>query len=220
MRAPRPWLAALLAKEGQRRALSLLLLPKTPRTVALMQPSIQLLRYLGIWPGVLKDQRPPCASPPDDDTGALSRPPISNLIHRNELEAFGWNIPLGNFCRTPQTRAEDLGVIFIEATAAEAEVSEAQYMSACQMAPKFPYLSASLPMARIQPCENLQALPPIVGPMTRQLSLQASPTRSVTTMFQPNTTDPLVPSQQFHFRKAAQALSGWIARRAPKHSWL
>ena len=51
----------------------------------------------------------------------------------------------------------------------------AQYMSACQMAPKFPHLSASLLMAQIQPCENLQVLPPIIGPMTRQLLLQASP---------------------------------------------
>ena len=42
--------AALLAKEGTATALVAPASTEDPRTVALMQPSIQLLRYLGIWP--------------------------------------------------------------------------------------------------------------------------------------------------------------------------
>ena len=43
--------AALLAKDGVATALVAPAATEDPRTVALMQPSIQLLRYLDIWPG-------------------------------------------------------------------------------------------------------------------------------------------------------------------------
>ena len=51
--------AALLAKEGIATALVAPAAVEDPRTVALMQPSIQLLRYLDIWPGSLEAQTSP-----------------------------------------------------------------------------------------------------------------------------------------------------------------
>ena len=49
---------------------------------------------------------------------------ISNLISQElNLEAFGWNIPLGLLLPALRKRAEDLGVTFIEATATSARSS-------------------------------------------------------------------------------------------------
>src|SRR5215207_6799526 len=109
--------AALLAKEGMATALVAPVLAEDPRTVALMQPSIQLLRYLDIWPGILQTQTSPLRKLRIiDDMGSLLVAP--NLEFESEelnLEAFGWNIPLGLLLPTLRKRAEDLGVIFIEA---------------------------------------------------------------------------------------------------------
>ncbi|MEP7174314.1 MAG: FAD-dependent monooxygenase [Aestuariivirga sp.] len=118
--------AALLAKEGVATAL---VAPSAsaddPRTVALMQPSIQLLRYLEIWPGNLEAQTAPLRKLRIvDDTGSLLVAP--NLEFESQelnLEAFGWNIPLGLLLPTLRKRAEDLGVAFIEATAIGARSS-------------------------------------------------------------------------------------------------
>ena len=57
--------AALLAKEGIATALVAPAPAEDPRTVALMQPSIQLLRYLDIWPGSLEGSSRPLAKAPD-----------------------------------------------------------------------------------------------------------------------------------------------------------
>ncbi len=118
--------AALLAKEGTATALVAPASTEDPRTVALMQPSIQLLRYLGVWPGVLEGS---AASLRKlrliDDTGALFTAPNLEFDSQElNLEAFGWNIPLGQLLPALRKRAEDLGVIFIEATTADAEVSD------------------------------------------------------------------------------------------------
>ena len=68
--------AALLAKEGIAIALVAPAPAEDPRTVALMQPSIQLLRYLGIWPGVLEGSAAPLRKLRlIDDTGALFTAP-------------------------------------------------------------------------------------------------------------------------------------------------
>jgi 2-octaprenyl-6-methoxyphenol hydroxylase len=117
--------AALLAKEGMATALVAPLSVDDPRTVALMQPSIQLLRYLDIWPTNLETQTSPLRKLRIiDDTGSLLVAP--NLEFESEelnLEAFGWNIPLGLLLPTLRKRAEDLGVTFIEATATGARTS-------------------------------------------------------------------------------------------------
>ena len=51
--------AALLAKEGLATTVVAPAAGEDPRTVALMQPSIQLLRYLDIWPGKLESETSP-----------------------------------------------------------------------------------------------------------------------------------------------------------------
>lgn len=111
--------AALLAKEGLATALVAPAPAEDPRTVALMQPSIQLLRYLDIWPGSLAAQTAPLRKLRIiDDTGSLLVAP--NLEFDSEelnLEAFGWNIPLALLLPTLRKRAGDLGVAFIEASA-------------------------------------------------------------------------------------------------------
>ena len=117
--------AALLAKEGMATALVAPAAAEDPRTVALMQPSIQLLRYLDIWPGSLAAQTAPLRKLRIiDDTGSLLVAP--NLEFESQeltLEAFGWNIPLALLLPTLRKRAEDLGVAFIEASAIAARSS-------------------------------------------------------------------------------------------------
>lgn len=117
--------AALLAKEGVATVLVAPISADDPRTVALMQPSIQLLRYLDIWPGNLKDQTAPLRKLRIiDDTGSLLAAP--NLEFESQelnLEAFGWNIPLGLLLPALRKRAEVLGVTFIEASAIGARSS-------------------------------------------------------------------------------------------------
>ena len=118
--------AALLAKEGIATALVAPAPGEDPRTVALMQPSIHLLRYLDIWPGNLEARTAPLRKLRIiDDTGSLLvAPNIEFESGELNLEAFGWNIPLGLLLPTLRKRAKDLGVDFIEATAIEARTSD------------------------------------------------------------------------------------------------
>ena len=115
--------AALLAKEGVKTALVAPASPEDPRTVALMQPSIQLLRYLDIWPGSLEALAAPLRKlRMIDDTGSLLVAPNLEFDSQElKLEAFGWNIPLGQLLPALRKRAEDLGVTFIESTATGAK---------------------------------------------------------------------------------------------------
>ena len=117
--------AALLAKEGVATALVAPAATEDPRTVALMQPSIQLLRYLDIWPAVLEAQTAPLKKLRIiDDTGSLlAAPNLEFDAQELNLDAFGWNIPLGLLLPALRKRAEGLGVTFIEATATGAKLS-------------------------------------------------------------------------------------------------
>jgi len=117
--------AALLAKERIATALVAPAAADDPRTVALMQPSIQLLRYLDIWPGSLEAQTSPLRKLRIiDDTGSLIAAPNLEFDSQElNLGAFGWNIPLGLLLPALRKRAEDLGVSFIEATATSARSS-------------------------------------------------------------------------------------------------
>ena len=111
--------AALLAKEGVKTALVAPTSAEDPRTVALMEPSIQLLHYLDIWPGNLSALAAPLQKlRMIDDTGSLAVAPNLEFDSRElNIEAFGWNIPLGQLLFAFRKRAEDLGVTFIDATA-------------------------------------------------------------------------------------------------------
>ena len=115
--------AALLAKEGMATALVAPASTDDPRTVALMQPSIQLLRYLDIWPGNLESLTAPLRKLKivDDTRSLLSAPNLEFAAQELNLEAFGWNIPLSLLLPALRKRAEDLGVTFIEATATGAK---------------------------------------------------------------------------------------------------
>lgn len=111
--------AALLAREGVATTVVTPAPGEDPRTVALMQPSIQLLRYLDIWPGSLESQTSPLRKLRIvDDTGSLLVAPNLEFASQDlNLEAFGWNVPLALLLPVLRRRAEDLGVTFIEATA-------------------------------------------------------------------------------------------------------
>ena len=115
--------AALFAKEGVTTSLVAPAPAEDPRTVALMQPSIQLLRYLDIWPGSLEGVTAPLRKlRMIDDTGALLTAPSLEFDSQElNLEVFGWNIPLDQLLPVLRKRAEELGVIFIEATATNAK---------------------------------------------------------------------------------------------------
>jgi len=117
--------AALLAKDSIRTALVAPAPTDDPRTVALMQPSIQLLKYLGVWPGELAVKTAPLRKLRIiDDTGSLvlARPLEFDCLDM-QLEAFGWNIPLQLLLPSLRQRATELGVTFIEAAVSGARAS-------------------------------------------------------------------------------------------------
>ena len=117
--------AALLAKDSIRTALVAPAPTDDPRTVALMQPSIQLLKYLGVWPGELAAKTAPLRKLRIiDDTGSLvlARPLEFDSLDM-QLEAFGWNIPLQLLLPSLRQRATELGVTFIEAAVSGARAS-------------------------------------------------------------------------------------------------
>jgi 2-octaprenyl-6-methoxyphenol hydroxylase len=117
--------AFLLAKEGVTTALVAPAPVADLRTVALMQPSIQLLRYLGIWPGTLESQTAPLRKLRIvDDTGTLIVAPTLEFASEElNLEAFGWNIPLALLIPALRKCAEEQGVTFVEATATGSKTS-------------------------------------------------------------------------------------------------
>lgn len=113
--------AALCAREGRRTAL---VRPggigdADPRTVALMQPALNLLGYLGVWPGELRDQTQPLRRLRlVDDTGSMFPAP-EVIFDAAEINAgaFGWNIPLSLLLPALAARASALGVTMITGTA-------------------------------------------------------------------------------------------------------
>jgi len=120
--------ACLLAREG--RSVVLIAPPEAaaadPRTVALMQPSIRLLAYLGLWPGSLKEQTSPLRRLRlVDDTGSLTTAPtvIFDAAEMGE-EAFGWNIPLNLLVPSLAARAAELGVRTVAGEARGAAVAD------------------------------------------------------------------------------------------------
>lgn len=117
--------ACLLAQANiQTTCVASALAGSDPRTVALMEPSIQLLRSLDVWN---EDLQQHCAPLKQlhlrDDTGNLvSAPDLCFSAEEAKLEAFGWNIPLANLVPVLRKRAEILGVTFIEGTVATVQL--------------------------------------------------------------------------------------------------
>jgi 2-octaprenyl-6-methoxyphenol hydroxylase len=86
------------------------------RTVALMQPAMRLLKFIGIWPGELQSRCAPLQHlHMIDDTGNLVQAPnVEFSASEMGLDAFGWNVPLADLIPALRARADELGVEFID----------------------------------------------------------------------------------------------------------
>ena len=118
--------AVLLAKDGVKCAVIAPAIADDPRTTALMQPAMQMLKFVGLWPAELEAH---CAPLKHlhlvDDTGnMLTAPRVEFAASEMNLEEFGWNVPLAKLVPALAKRAKDLGVTFIEGTSASAITTE------------------------------------------------------------------------------------------------
>lgn len=104
--------ACLLAREGVSTTLIADDAVADPRTVALMQPTLAMLEYLGVWPGDLRAISAPLKKQRIvDDTGSLfSGPDICFDARELGLEAFAWNIPLAKLIEALHREAGQCGV--------------------------------------------------------------------------------------------------------------
>ena len=108
--------ACLLAASGARTALMAGPEPGAdPRTVALMQPALEVLARIGVWPGAIARHCAPLqALRIADDTGALiSAPEVVFQAAELGLDAFGWNVPLAELVPVLRARAVETGVEII-----------------------------------------------------------------------------------------------------------
>ncbi|MFN0190463.1 MAG: FAD-dependent monooxygenase [Aestuariivirga sp.] len=117
--------AILSAKHGLRTALIAPPQQPDPRTVALMQPSIQLLTNLGVWPEPLKIGSAPLARLTIiDETGLIiSAPTVTFEAEELGHDAFGWNIALQHLTRTLFDAAKSAGVFCFEGLIKRAETA-------------------------------------------------------------------------------------------------
>jgi 2-octaprenyl-6-methoxyphenol hydroxylase len=118
--------AALLGREGVKTIVVAPTASDDPRTVALMQPSIQLLKYLEVWPGTLAQQTSPLKKLRIiDDTGSLITSSDLEFDCRDiDLDAFGWNVPLTLLLPTLRATSENHGISFIEAIVTSATTAD------------------------------------------------------------------------------------------------
>jgi 2-octaprenyl-6-methoxyphenol hydroxylase len=114
--------AVLLALDGVKTAVIAPDLVDDPRTTALMQPAMKMLKFAGVWTVDLQGH---CAPLKHlhlvDDTGNVVAAPRVEFSSRElNLEEFGWNVPLAKLMPALMARAKDLGVIFIKDISASA----------------------------------------------------------------------------------------------------
>jgi 2-octaprenyl-6-methoxyphenol hydroxylase len=87
-----------------------------PRTVALMRPSIRLLKHLRLWPA--SDAEPLWRLRIVDDVGSpFPAEPVTFDAHELGDEPFGWNLPLAPLIERLERKAEASGVSAIRADA-------------------------------------------------------------------------------------------------------
>ncbi|NMD09467.1 MAG: UbiH/UbiF family hydroxylase [Phyllobacteriaceae bacterium] len=115
--------AALLAFEG---VPTMLIAPEAgpdPRTVALMDPALRLLSRLGVWPGQLAELSSPLLHLDiiDEMGRVVSAPRLTFSASEMGLEAFGWNIPLGDLILALRGAVEQSGVQVIDGTVLRTE---------------------------------------------------------------------------------------------------
>jgi 2-octaprenyl-6-methoxyphenol hydroxylase len=118
--------ACLLATDGVKTAVIAPAPSPDPRTTALMQPSMQLLRFIGVWNDELQSVSAPLKHLHlIDDTGNLvTAPTIQFSASEMDLAEFGWNVPLASLVPILRTRAENLGVTFITGSSQSAETDD------------------------------------------------------------------------------------------------
>ncbi len=94
-----------------------------PRTVALMQPAIQLLAAIGIWPGELAAacEKLTVLRIVDDRGGLVAAPELTMAASEVGADCFGWNIPVEPLRDALLSRAAMLGVTRLEAEVKDLE---------------------------------------------------------------------------------------------------
>ena len=108
--------ACLLAQDGVKTAVISPIASEDIRTTALMQPAINLLKFLSVWPTIAPNCAPLKRLHLIDDTGNLvSAPRIEFSANELELEEFGFNVPLSILIPTLHRRAAELGISFLDA---------------------------------------------------------------------------------------------------------
>ena len=118
--------AILLAQDGVKTAV---VSPSPnmddPRTTALMDPAIKLLRFIKVWN---ENLAPLCAPLRElhlvDDMGAyIKAPTLAFKSQELELEAFGYNVPQALLIPALYNRAREAGVHFITEKAVDSQTS-------------------------------------------------------------------------------------------------
>ncbi len=97
-----------------------------PRTVALMQPSMQFLKYASLWtPEIEAVSAPLKQLQIVDDTGNyVTASDVTFSASEAKLDAFGWNVPLAQLTPLMLKRAETLGVVIIDDKSQSSEIHE------------------------------------------------------------------------------------------------
>ncbi len=119
--------AILLAIDGIKTAV---VAPATqlsdPRTVALMQPSMQFLKFAGLWTPELEAVSAPLKllQIVDDTGNYVTAPDVTFNANEANLDAFGWNVPLAHLTPMMLRRAESLGVVMIDDRSESSELTE------------------------------------------------------------------------------------------------
>lgn len=99
---------------------------KDARTIALMQPSIRLLRNLGLWPHPFSATAQPLRKLTlvDDSGSYFAAPRLGFSAKELGHDAFGWNIPLEKLSTNLRIRAEQKGIVFLEAKVTAVEITD------------------------------------------------------------------------------------------------
>jgi 2-octaprenyl-6-methoxyphenol hydroxylase len=97
-----------------------------PRTVALMQPSMQFLKFAGLWTPELEAVSAPLKllQIVDDTGNYVTAPDVTFNANEAKLDAFGWNVPLAQLTPMMLRRAEALGITMIDDRSANSDISE------------------------------------------------------------------------------------------------
>lgn len=115
--------ACLLAMGGVATAVVAPVAEPDPRTTALMQPSLQMLKVIQVWDDDIKSFCAPLKQLHIiDDTGNyVVAPTLEFRADELDLAEFGWNVPLAQLVPRLHAKAKALGVTFIIANSVSAQ---------------------------------------------------------------------------------------------------